>query len=306
VYDTSTALKVVNVACPVAVTVTGPNGTQLAYLANDSTTITSGYESYFYVIPLSDDGTDYVKVAIVPDDSDYQIQIEGTDDGTMSVFIGRYEEEQVTESEVFANVEITSDTTAHLDSSEPLNTLGCLVVADAGNDSTVVYGNTFYTITLDANGGWIDAESTLTNGGGSLPTIPMPTRKSYVFAGWYTAADGGTLITTETVFDTNTTVYAQWARTTSAYRENYSVDFQVSGDYFVANLTSFGAASASPLAYLATYTADGQMDSIIRLVGDEADDTIVYTAPIPTSQYKLFILDAANGYAPMIAAYDGT
>jgi hypothetical protein len=48
------------------------------------------------------------------------------------------------------------------------------------------------------------------------------------------------------------------------------------------------------------------MVSVTSLGGDETDDTIVYTASIPTSPYKLFILDAANGYAPMIAAYDGT
>lgn len=40
--------------------------------------------------------------------------------------------------------------------------------------------------------------------------IEVNTDNSYSFKGWYTAASGGTEVTIDTVFDTDTTIYAQW------------------------------------------------------------------------------------------------
>ncbi|MBR5562147.1 MAG: InlB B-repeat-containing protein [Clostridia bacterium] len=44
-------------------------------------------------------------------------------------------------------------------------------------------------------------------------TLATPTRSGYKFDGWYTAASGGTKITTSTVISKNTTVYAHWTST---------------------------------------------------------------------------------------------
>jgi hypothetical protein len=92
----------------------------------------------------------------------------------------------------------------------------------------------------------------------------------------------------------------------SKYSDAYSGMIQQSDSTLVVKLKKSNILSPAPIVYLATYTAEGQMVSVTSPVGDETGDTIVYTAPIPASQYKLFILDAANGYAPMIAAYDRT
>jgi len=45
---------------------------------------------------------------------------------------------------------------------------------------------------------------------GSLPT---PTREGYTFAGWYTELEGGTQITSDTIFNATSdqTLYAHWA-----------------------------------------------------------------------------------------------
>lgn len=43
-------------------------------------------------------------------------------------------------------------------------------------------------------------------------TLATPTRSGYKFDGWYTAASGGTKITTSTVISKNTTVYAHWTK----------------------------------------------------------------------------------------------
>ena len=43
-----------------------------------------------------------------------------------------------------------------------------------------------------------------------MGALPTPERSGYAFAGWYTAADGGTAVTADTVFDANATLYARW------------------------------------------------------------------------------------------------
>lgn len=70
-----------------------------------------------------------------------------------------------------------------------------------------------YTVTFDVNGGSVTPASAETTAEGKLTSLPTPTLSRYSFEGWYTAASGGTKITTDTVFSENTTVYAQWKYT---------------------------------------------------------------------------------------------
>ena len=72
-----------------------------------------------------------------------------------------------------------------------------------------------YTITFDGNGGTPSVTS-MTTIDQKLPELPTATRGGrYSFDGWYTEKNGGTKITTATVFDKNTTVYAHWTYTGS-------------------------------------------------------------------------------------------
>ena len=65
-------------------------------------------------------------------------------------------------------------------------------------------------ITFDGNGG-SPANSTMTTTGKKLASLPIATRSGrYSFDGWYTKKNGGTKITTATLFDKDTTVYAHW------------------------------------------------------------------------------------------------
>lgn len=74
--------------------------------------------------------------------------------------------------------------------------------------------DTTYTITFDTNGGTCGTSTMTTGADGKLASLPTPTRSgSYRFVGWYTAASGGTKVTTSTVFTANTTVYAHWTYT---------------------------------------------------------------------------------------------
>ena len=70
-----------------------------------------------------------------------------------------------------------------------------------------------YTITFNGNGGTPSVTS-MTTIDQKLPELPTATHSGrYSFDGWYTAASGGTKITTATVFHENTTVYAHWTYT---------------------------------------------------------------------------------------------
>ena len=70
-----------------------------------------------------------------------------------------------------------------------------------------------YTITFNGNGGTPSVTS-MTTIDQKLPELPTATHSGrYSFDGWYTAASGGTKITTATVFYENTTVYAHWTYT---------------------------------------------------------------------------------------------
>ena len=72
---------------------------------------------------------------------------------------------------------------------------------------------TEYTITFNVNGGSGTIPSQTTSGQ-KLSSLPTATHSgSYSFAGWYTAASGGTQITTAYTFSADTTVYAHWTYT---------------------------------------------------------------------------------------------
>ena len=72
-----------------------------------------------------------------------------------------------------------------------------------------------YTITFNGNGGTPSVTS-MTTIDQKLPELPIAIRSGrYSFDGWYTKKNGGTKITTATLFDKDTTVYAHWTYTGS-------------------------------------------------------------------------------------------
>ena len=72
-----------------------------------------------------------------------------------------------------------------------------------------------YTITFNGNGGTPSVTS-MTTIDQKLPDLPIATRSGrYSFDGWYTEKNGGTKITTATLLDKDTTVYAHWTYTGS-------------------------------------------------------------------------------------------
>ncbi len=94
------------------------------------------------------------------------------------------------------------------------------------------------TITFDANGGSVSAATAKTNAGGKLIDLPTPTRSNYTFDGWYDNANGGTKITTDTIFTQDTTIYAHWTKSSSGIStgggggvavSEYTIKFETNG-----------------------------------------------------------------------------
>ena len=70
-----------------------------------------------------------------------------------------------------------------------------------------------FIVTFDGNGGTPSVGS-MTTTNQKLTSLPSASRSgSYSFDGWYTKKNGGTNVTTATVFSANTTVYAHWTYT---------------------------------------------------------------------------------------------
>ena len=98
---------------------------------------------------------------------------------------------------------------------------------------TVQWAAPTYTVTLHANGGSVSPASVTTGADGKLASLPTPTRSSYSFSGWYTEKNGGTKVTTDTVFHAKTTVYAHWTYTGGGYYyppvTYYTLHFETGG-----------------------------------------------------------------------------
>lgn len=84
-----------------------------------------------------------------------------------------------------------------------------------------------YTVTWNANGGTVSPASVTKTHGATLGTLPTPTKAStaeysYTFAGWFTAATGGTQITASTTVTKNVTYYAHWTATKRSYTATFN------------------------------------------------------------------------------------
>lgn len=88
---------------------------------------------------------------------------------------------------------------------------GSVKNADISDTDTI--GNEFgifaYTVRFNACGGTVKPSLGLALNG-KLELLPTPEYNGFTFNAWYTATTGGTKITTDTVFNSKATVYAQW------------------------------------------------------------------------------------------------
>lgn len=83
----------------------------------------------------------------------------------------------------------------------------------SGNVTSISFTSmdtTSYTVNYNANGGSVSPTSAVYSG--AALTLPTPTRSGYTFNGWYTAATGGTQVSSPYEPDANVTLYAHWTQ----------------------------------------------------------------------------------------------
>ena len=122
---------------------------------------------------------------------------------------------------------------------------------------TVQWTAPTYTVTLHANGGSVSPTSVTTGADGKLASLPTPTRSSYSFNGWYTEKNGGTKVTTDTVFHAKTTVYAHWTYTGGGYYyppvTYYTLRFETGGGSDISSVQGTYNAYVDLTQYVPTW-----------------------------------------------------
>jgi len=112
-----------------------------------------------------------------------------------------------------------------------------------------------YTVSFDANGGTVSPTSVIGQHGLPVGTLPTPTQYGYTFAGWYTAASGGTQVTSATPITSDITFYAHW--TINSYTMTFNATGgTISGSSSITK-TYLSAVGTLPTASKTGYTFSG-------------------------------------------------
>lgn len=192
-------------------------------------------------------------------------------------------------------------------------------VADVPTDSTgeltfyAKWTANTYTVIFDADGGSVDPTSAVTVAG-KLTSLPIPTYDGYNFLGWYTQKDGGGIITTDTVFAMDSTIYAHWSNipVTSLELNKYSLTLQEKGsDTLTVAVEPADAANQdvtweSSNTSIATVSADGTVEADwaatqtkvladIPATGHNYDNGKCTVCGAIASDFKAVITAGANG-----------
>ena len=106
-------------------------------------------------------------------------------------------------------------------------------------DSTA--GSNFRYLIFNGNGGSVETDILLYQEGSTYMEFTEAERDGYYFAGWYTAAEGGTRILESDVAETNRTVYAHWSQTPVAYEPSTSFSDIKTSDWFYPYVTELAS-----------------------------------------------------------------
>ena len=176
-----------------------------------------------------------------------------------------------------------------------------------GAADTTIYAHwtiSSYTLTADCYGG--TAPSTLPTGwaaNGQKPyrtlnyqseygTLPEPTRQGYIFAGWFTAASGGSEVNSSTKMGAaNATIYARWVDSWVKDMSNGNPVIDQADGYYIID----SAQKLACLAYLVNYNIDN---------GKWASYQYKQTADIDLSTH--YWQPIGNATHPFKGTYDGT
>jgi uncharacterized repeat protein (TIGR02543 family) len=180
----------------------------------------------------------------------------------------------------------------------------------AGGGSDVYNAYIKRTITFNPEGGTVLPTTIGVGDGltiGDFGTLPTPTRTGYTFDGWYTAASGGTLVTSATIVTGNVTYYAHWTRddilTTTSVPESELAGtigiLQPGQSISLPKSVRFGDGHESDVIWEAGAAGDtgkASVDADGNLIG-MAEGTVTLTATSksdPTKKISIKIMIAKN------------
>ena len=159
-----------------------------------------------------------------------------------------------------------------------------------------VYTTTAYAkceVAFDANGGNVGEAIRYVTPADAIGALPTPTRTGYTFAGWWTAADGGTQFSAVTAVTGNVTYYAHW--TINQYTVTFDADGGAVGESALPSVTNtrdYGSAIVAPEAMRDGCTFMGWQPAVLETV---PASNVTYTAQWRINQYT--VIFNANGGA---------
>ena len=162
-------------------------------------------------------------------------------------------------------------------------------------------GPSSYTVSFNANGGSVSTSSKSVTFDSTYGDLPTPTRTGYGFDGWYTAASGGTKVTSNTKVSTasNHTLYAHWSGPSS-----YTVSFNANGGSVSpssTNVTYDSTYGDLPTPTRTGYTFDGWYTSASG--GTKVNSSTKVTT---ASNHTLYAHWSANTYSVKFNANGGS
>lgn len=110
-----------------------------------------------------------------------------------------------------------------------------------------------FVLTYDANGGSVSPTNKTLTFGDTYGSLPTPKRDYYKFDGWYTAASGGTKITTSSVINEakDLTIYAHWTKNpVTSWVEDFEApdDAEIIDTKYTYDLTEYKSSSNSSMS----------------------------------------------------------
>ncbi len=135
-----------------------------------------------------------------------------------------------------------------------------------------------YVVTFNANGGTGETTRTILPGA-NVGALPTPTRTGYTFAGWWTAASGGTRISASTTVTGDVTYYAHW--TINQYTVTFNANGGTGGKSAKQN---YGTAIVAPTVTRTGYTFTGWQPVVLETV---PASNVTYTAQWQVNQYTV-------------------
>lgn len=138
-----------------------------------------------------------------------------------------------------------------------------------------------YTVTFNSNGGTTPSPTSKTvTYNSTYGTLPTVTRTGYTFAGWYTAASGGTQVTSSTTVTITAaqTLYAHWTVNSYQFTLGSCTGVSTTGST-TSGSKNYGTTITLKATVSAGYTWDQWTSSNTSLVGHKADASSSFTMP---------------------------